>query len=406
MDDARDVPEFRSFGGNEPLSTESDTREMLRNAAKYRDQKKLNDYFIVDLDTHHIETGSWNEIVEFIEDPILREEALSAKRKPESRLGPVLFHANGGMFSQSVSGRIPHSNLAPGEPRDDLSVHGDVVPLRRAMDSFGIDRMVMFPNALLQVGTHPNVKVEVNLAFAYAKFMTEVVLPGDPRLKTMALLPFSDPDACVRMIDMYGDHPSVIGFTITSVRHNPVHDNKYMRVYRMLEERGLPLSFHAGYNWQDGYLRQLDKFLTMHAISFVLCNMVHMTNWVMHGLSERFPKLNVVWIESGLAYVPFLMQRLDNEYLMRQSEAPLLKRLPSEYIKEMFHCCQPMERTNLKLLEATFEAINAESQLLFASDWPHWDFDSPSIITDLPFVSEQGKRNILGENARRIYKKL
>jgi len=106
----------------------------------------------------------------------------------------------------------------------------------------------------------------------------------------------------------------------------------------MLEERGLPLSFHAGFNWQDGYLRQLDKFITMHAISFVLCNMVHMANWVMHGMCERFPKLPVVWIESGLAYLPFMMQRLDNEYLMRQSEAPLLKKPPSEYIRDMYHC--------------------------------------------------------------------
>ena len=406
MDDPKAPPTFHPFGENAALTSESDTRETLRNAAKYRDRRKLQDYFIVDLDTHHNETGSWNEIIDYMEDPILKAEALSFKRKPDSRLGPVLFHANGTMFSQSVAGRIPHSNLSPGEIRDDLTVHPDVVPLRRAMDSFGIDRMIMFPNALLQVGTHPNVRMEINLAFAYAKFLTEVVLPGDPRLKTMALLPFSDPDACERMIEMYGDHPSVIGFTITSVRYSPVQDNKYMRIYRMLEERGLPLSFHAGFNWQDGYLKQLDKFLTMHAISFVLCNMVHMANWVMHGLSERFPKLPVVWIESGLAYIPFMMQRLDNEYLMRQSEAPLLKRLPSEYIREMFFCCQPMERTNMKLLEATFEAINAETQLLYSSDWPHWDFDAPSIITDLPFVSEQGKRNILGETARRIYRKL
>jgi len=33
---------------------------------------------------------------------------------------------------------------------------------------------------------------------------------------------------------------------------------------------------------------------------------------------------------------PFVMQRLDNEYRMRPSEAPLLRRLPSEYIREFF----------------------------------------------------------------------
>ena len=107
----------------------------------------------------------------------------------------------------------------------------------------------------------------------------------------------------------------------------------------------------------------------MHAISFVLCNLVHLTNWVINGLPERFPKLNVLWIESGIAWLAFVMQRLDNEYLMRSSEAPLLKRLPSEYIAEMYFTTQPMERTNMKLLEATFEAMRAPSQLLYASDW-------------------------------------
>jgi predicted TIM-barrel fold metal-dependent hydrolase len=40
---------------------------------------------------------------------------------------------------------------------------------------------------------------------------------------------------------------------------------------------------------------------------------------------------------------------------------------------------------------------------LFASDWPHFDFDLPSAIYDLPFLSEQAKRNILGLNAARIF---
>jgi predicted TIM-barrel fold metal-dependent hydrolase len=47
--------------------------------------------------------------------------------------------------------------------------------------------------------------------------------------------------------------------------------------------------------------------------------------------------------------------------------------------------------------------INAETQLLFSSDWPHYDFDLPATIYDLPFLSEQAKRNILGLNAARIF---
>jgi predicted TIM-barrel fold metal-dependent hydrolase len=58
---------------------------------------------------------------------------------------------------------------------------------------------------------------------------------------------------------------------------------------------------------------------------------------------------------------------------------------------------------NRKLLEATFDAINAETNLCFSTDYPHWDFDLPSTIYDLPFLSEEAKRNILGGNAAKLF---
>jgi predicted TIM-barrel fold metal-dependent hydrolase len=97
------------------------------------------------------------------------------------------------------------------------------------------------------------------------------------------------------------------------------------------------------------------------------------------------------------------MQRLDHTYLMRSSEAPLLKKLPSEYMKEMYYTCQPLETDHPKAVELTFEMINAKTQLMYASDWPHYDFDAPSVIWDLPFLDEEAKRNILGLNAQRVF---
>jgi predicted TIM-barrel fold metal-dependent hydrolase len=98
------------------------------------------------------------------------------------------------------------------------------------------------------------------------------------------------------------------------------------------------------------------------------------------------------------------MQRLDNEYMMRTSEAPLLKMKPSEYMANRFYyTTQPIENTNLEALQFNLKMINAEKTLLFASDFPHWDFNLPSTIYDLPFLSEQAKRNILGETAREVY---
>jgi hypothetical protein len=62
-----------------------------------------------------------------------------------------------------------------------------------------------------------------------------------------------------------------------------------------------------------------------------------------------------------------------------------------------------MEKVNNKrALEVTFEMIKAPTQLLYSSDYPHWDMDLPSTIFDLPFLNRKEKINILGENARKL----
>jgi uncharacterized protein len=142
----------------------------------------------------------------------------------------------------------------------------------------------------------------------------------------------------------------------------------------------------------------------VHALGFPFYNMIHLTNWVTNGLGERFPKLPVIWIEGGLAWIAFLMQRLDHEYMLRPSEYPLLKKKPGDYMRDMYYASQPMERVDDVALQCTLRMINAETQLLYASDYPHWDFDLPGTIWDLPFLSEKAKHNILGGTAARLFK--
>jgi hypothetical protein len=316
---------------------------------------------------------------------------------------PGLLNSAAGMNLQDVSGRILHqAQIAEPTPKD-TGVHRQTILAQRAMDSMGIDYTVVFPTPMLTLGMHPLPEVEVALGSAFNRWLVSRVLPDDKRLAGLMYLPFNDPAACCKVVEEFAGKPGVIGFTVTSTRNRPVHHNDYMRLYAMLQDANMPLAFHAGFHWGDESMKQVNRFISMHTISFVYYNQIHMTNWIINGLPERFPKLKVIWTESGLAWVPFMMQRLDAEYLMRTSEAPLLKRKPSDYMREMYYTSQPLERSNLALTEATMTAMNAETQLLFASDWPHWDFDLPSSITTLPFLTEQAKRNILGLNAARLF---
>jgi predicted TIM-barrel fold metal-dependent hydrolase len=381
------------------ITIKTDTRDILAHATLQAEA--FEDYFVVDIDAHVTETQFWPEILELIDNDVIRQMGQAMASRPGTST-MALLNAQPGMLYQNVYGRIPHQ-MALAEAVDGTECHHFTELARRAMDAMGVDIQVVFPTPMLVLGMHPQDDIEAAVGRAYNRWMVERILPQDDRIKGLLYLPFNTPKACIDIVREFGDAKGVIGFTVCATRNKPVHDDQYMTLYAMIEEMGKPLAFHSGFHWSDPSFLQLNRFLSMHAISFVHYNLIHLTNWVINGLPERFPKLKVVWVESGLAWVPFAMQRLDHEFLMRVCEAPMLKRLPSEYIRDMYFTSQPLEKTNMKLLEATFDAMKADTQLLFASDWPHWDFDPPSSITTIPFLGDQAKRNIMGLNAARVF---
>ena len=377
------------------------TEEMLDHARQQAIEYGLDDYFVVDVDSHREPDTHWDEVAGYIDNRVMRDNA----RHDFAAWGrllyvPPAFPGGIGPF-QSMQGRVSHQEPS-GEVVSETDVNRDVVLSRRAMDAMGIDVQVVFPTSLLGLGMSPMPEGEAEIAYAYNRWMVDKFCGVEPRIAFFPYLPLRDPDMCLRIVRELTGKPGVVGFLVTSLRHDPVHHNRYMRLYAELEERGTPLAFHAGPTWNDSWMKTLNRFLSVHALSFVHCNMVHMTNWIINGLPERFPRLKTIWVESGLAWVPFLMQRLDHEYLKRTSEAPLLTRLPSDYMREMYYTTQPMEADNTGLLQATMTAIHAETQLLYASDWPHWDFDAPGSIMSLGFLSDDAKRNIIGLNAARL----
>ena len=306
------------------------------------------------------------------------------------------------MLYQDVFGRIPHQQRL-GEAVPGGRTHAQVTLVQRAMDSMGIDYMVVFPTPMLVLGMHPQVEMEVVIGNAFNKWLTEEILPQDPRIKAMLYLPFNHPEACLKAVETYADNPSVIGFSVTSTRFRAVNHDSYMPLYSAIQATGKPLAFHSGFHWGDQSMQQCNRFISMHAISFVYYNIIHMTNWIMNGLPERFPKLKVMWIESGLAWIPFLMQRLDSEYMMRSSEAPLLKRRPSEYIAgHVFH--QPAARTLQHGADRgdlqSHQGRNAAAVRLRLAAL---GFRPAQLDHHAAVPNEEAKRNILGFNAARLF---
>ena len=380
---------------------ELNTSKLLAHAAKQTRDKNFDDVLVIDVDAHHYENESFGEILPFMENEVLKQLAIASRAK--GGRGSV---SPSGFGYQDMGGRVTRYPLRSSEKTDANGPHRDIQLGTRWMDAMGVDYSCLFPTGMLSIGLHPQKEMEVELCWAYNRWVTEKALPDSGgRLFTMLSLPFSDPDACLRQVETFGHRKGVGGFMVTTVRPKMgVYDNAYMKVYRAIEERGLVLSFHSGPSWGDHTFQSCNRFLTAHALGFSWYNILHCTNWVINGMSERFPKIPVIWIEAGLSWIPFVMQRLDHEYMLRPSECPLLKKKPSDYMRDMYYSVQPMEIQDMEALECTFRMMDAENSLLYASDYPHWDFDLPSTIWDLPFLTDKARHNILGGTAHKLFK--
>ena len=127
--------------------------------------------------------------------------------------------------------------------RREKSTEGKVRPVERGikwMDAMSVDYSCLFPTSMLNVGLHPQLDMEVDLCWAYNRWLTEKALPeSNGRIYSMCGLPLSDLEASLRQVEAFGHRKGVTGFMVTTVRTLPVHHDSYMKLYRAIEERGI-----------------------------------------------------------------------------------------------------------------------------------------------------------------------
>lgn len=371
-------------------------RELLRRAKEDADARGLNDVLIVDADFHQSEGQDWKQILSYVDNDVISHLLrTSGAGKPWFPGSPT----SSGI--QEMSGRIRPTSAFDAERRTNPEpTHA----ITEAAEMMSADYVLLFPQQLLGLGRTAFLELEVHVARAYVRWLVEHVLGADSRVIAPIYLPFSDPDACVELVEQFGDTPGIVAATTVTNRYEATQDRRYMRLYATLQERDLPLLFHAGIRYGVQSQSMFNRFISVHGVGFPYFVMVHATNWIVNGLPERFPGLKIAFVEGGLAWLPFLMQRLDHMAMMRSSEVPLLQKLPSAYLRDFWYTTQPLEATNVRELKATLDFINAPEKLMWASDWPHWDWDPPSRVWDLPFLDEDTRRGILGGNAAKLFK--
>ena len=114
----------------------------------------------------------------------------------------------------------------------------------------------------------------------------------------------------------------------------------------------------------------------------------------------------MILIEGGFSYVPHLMWRTDQQWTELRHEVPWVKRRPSDSIRaQLRFSSQPIEEFTPGQLETLIGQMESDELVCFSSDYPHWDFDSPT--ESLPHRLDPGlKRRILHDNAAATYSRL
>jgi predicted TIM-barrel fold metal-dependent hydrolase len=271
------------------------------------------------------------------------------------------------------------------------------------MDKEGIDISVLFPTSSFAV----NGMVERDYAVAYARayndFIAEVCRQS-PRLKAVALVPLQDPKAAVEEANRALTRLGLSSIAVaTQGMKEHLGSQTFWPLYEELERLNVPLCVHNRREGPAGEIR-FDSFIFMHTIGRPVETFIQFAGLMYGGVAERFPKLRVAFLECGVGWVPYWMERMDEEWEKRgKVEAPLCKNKPSEYIKQgnWFFAMEPEEET----LPYVIERIGAD-KIVFASDYPHWDGIFPHVVSTIrgrKDISESAKAKVLGENAKRFY---
>ncbi len=128
--------------------------------------RNLDDMLIVDVDAHHYENEHFDEILPFMENDVFRQLAMSSRSKTRVNFTPQTIGY------QDLGGRVTRYPMRSTEKTPDGKFR-DVELGHRWMDAMSVDYSCLFPTGMLSIGLHPQKEMEVNLCWAYNRWLTE-----------------------------------------------------------------------------------------------------------------------------------------------------------------------------------------------------------------------------------------
>ncbi|MFA5884678.1 MAG: amidohydrolase family protein [Acidimicrobiia bacterium] len=290
------------------------------------------------------------------------------------------------------------------------------------LDECGIDAQVVFPNTIGLGGQYLGMVEDDALCRLvieiYNDRMAEIQSESNNRLLGMPLMPAWDVGTCVaeakrvaalgvRGVNMTSDPQDLGAPDLASRAWDPFWETcteLELPVHFHIGASATAMSFYGKYPWDS---HPMNTKLAIGGTLLFIGNARVVTNAILSGMFDRHPDLKMVSVESGVGWIPFILETLDYEMSENApDELARMKKPPSEYFRSNFYATFWFENARNKLPELV-EAVGEDS-ILFETDFPHPTCLYPdplqTVEAKMATLSPEARKKIYGENARKLYR--
>jgi hypothetical protein len=270
------------------------------------------------------------------------------------------------------------------------------------LDAYDIEVGVLEP--LIEANSPRNLEFAGAMTRAANEWQLATFAQPEKRLRASILIPAEDAEAAVAEIERRAPDGRFAQVQLGSKSLEPIGRKRYWPIFAAAQAANLPLGFHIGgpsasapsaSGWPSFYAE--DHHVLIHSMQAQVASLI------LEGVFEHFPRLRVVMIEGGFAWAPSLAWRLDAHWAKMRNETPHVKMKPSEYMhRNVWFSTQPVEEPERAEDFRRICTWIGWNRLLYASDYPHWDFDDP--LRAFPIrLSEAERRMVFHDNAVEFY---
>jgi predicted TIM-barrel fold metal-dependent hydrolase len=230
---------------------------------------------------------------------------------------------------------------------------------------------------------------------------------ADPnRLLTLALIPGHNPEVAraeLLRVAKAGHKGVVIDLFESTV--GALYYKPWESFWAAANDAAIPIHFHLG-GGLHSLTREPGSWTIPARVSVIPMQLDEsLPGMIFSGILERYPKVKIVLGESGLGWIPYVLERMDFEYrnYYERIKDYRIREVPSFYWKRQMFATYEEDDFGLEHIDA----IGA-GNVMWASDYPHGDTTWPNskkAIMDSPLgrLPEATRRAVICDTAAKVY---